>query len=253
MSVRPISDNIIAPQTNETNSLPNKFIGNSALLNNADANAVRFITAQFVGNQTQQDDLQQEAQKVVEKHTSKGWFGLSYLDNDALGKELAAKIGERPELAKAVFERMGKTEIYTAQEMIDAAGDEQLTKAAKSETGKQLLSQTKQAFADNIAYQKSWGELFASKEKVAADEQRIQRIDRATIEAAKAGQITETQTVQSTTNNGAYRPVTEEQVRAIMLPKVPKGKQAEVEKNMSDYTRRMNETMQRFKVDTPLK
>lgn len=30
-------------------------------------------------------------------------------------------------------------------------------------------------------------------------------------------------------------------------------KQAEVEKNIPDYTRRMNETMQRFKVDTPLK
>jgi hypothetical protein len=48
--------------------------------------------------------------------------------------------------------------------VIDNAGDEQLVQAAKSETGKQLLSQIKQAFADDIAYRKSWGDFFASKE-----------------------------------------------------------------------------------------
>lgn len=209
MSVKGISENLVAPQTNETNSLLNKFVGNSALLNNADATAVRFMTAQFVGNETRQDGLQQEAQKLIEKHTSKGWFGLSYLDNDALGKELAATIGTRPELAKAVFEQLGKTEIYTAQAMIDAAGDEQLTKAAQSEAGKQLLSQTKQAFADNIAQQKSWGELFSSKDKVAADEQRIQRIDRAISEAAKTGQTQEAQGTQDGTAQSEFPKVPE--------------------------------------------
>lgn len=251
MSVRQIGDNTIVPQTNETTSLPNKlFIGNSALLNNADQNGVRFLIAQFVGNQAQQDTLQQQAQQLIEKHTSKGWFGLSWLDNDALGRELAATIGTRPELAKVVFERMGKTEIYTAQAMIDAAGDEQLTKAAQSEVGKQLLSQAKQAFADNIAYQKSWGEFFSSKEKVAADEQRLQRIDRAFTEAAKTGQ---TQEVQETQSNGDYNVVTEEQVKAIMLPAAPKPKKPKLEKNIADYTQRLNDTMKKFGINTPLK
>jgi len=211
MSVRQLGGNTIASQTNETNSLPNnRFIVNPALLNNADPTAVRFMTAQFVGNEAQQDNLQQEAQKLVEKHSSL-WLGMTWLDNDALGKELAATIGTRPELAKAVFERMGKTEIYTAQAMIDAASDEQLAQAAKSETGKQLLSQTKQAFADNVAHQRSWGEFFSSKEKVAADEQRIQRIDRATSEAAKTGQ---TQEVQGTQGEAVQ----------IEFPKVPEAK-----------------------------
>jgi predicted chitinase len=251
MSVRQIGDNTIVPQTNETTSLPNKlFIGNSALLNNADQNGVRFLTAQFVGNQAQQDTLQQQAQQLIEKHTSKGWFGLSWLDNDALGRELAATIGTRPELAKVVFERMGKTEIYTAQAMIDAAGDEQLTKAAQSEVGKHLLSQAKQAFADNIAYQKSWGEFFSSKEKVAADEQRLQRIDRAFTEAAKTGQ---TQEVQETQSNGDYNVVTEEQVKAIMLPAASKPKKPKLEKNIADYTQRLNDTMKKFGINTPLK
>jgi len=251
MSVRQIGNNTIASQTNETDVVPsNKFIGNLALLDNTDPNAVRFITAQFVSNQAQQDNLQQEAQQLIEKHTSKALFSLSWLDNDALGKELAATIGERSELAKAVFGQMGKTEIYTAQAMIDAAGDEQLTKAAQSETGKQLLSEAKQAFSDNIAYQKSWGELFSSKEKVSADEQRIQKIDRAFTEAAKTGR---TQEVQKTQSNGDYNVVTEEQVKAIMLPAAPKAKKAELEKSIADYTQRLNDTMKKFGVNTPLK
>ncbi len=118
-----------------------------------------------------------------------------------------------------------------------------------------MSSDAKQAFADNIAYQKSWGEFFASKEKVAADEQRIQRIDTAVTEAAKAGKTTETQTVQNTTTNGVYRPVTEEHIRAIMIGQIGNNKQkrAELEKNLPDYTRRLNETMQQFGINTPLK
>jgi putative chitinase len=258
MSIRGIGEQTTTAPFNDSNNQASsaKFVPSAQAIN--DVRAIKFVIEQFAAQtifaaQPQQDNLQQEAQKLVEKHTSKGWFGSLWLDNDALGKELAATIGTRPELAKAVFERMGKTEIYTAQAMIDAASDEQLAQAAKLETGKQLLSQTKQAFADNIAHQKSWGELFASKEKIAADEQRIQKIDRATAEAAKTKQTTEIQTVQNTANNSAYRPVTEEQVRAIMQAKVPRAKKLEFEANLSDYTRRLNETMQRFGINTPAK
>ncbi len=258
MSIRGVGENMTTAPSGDSNNRTSGIKFASSAQATSGGQAIKFITEQFATQiispaQPQQDNLQQEAQKLVEKHTSKGWFGFSWRDNGALGKELAAQIGERPELAKAVFERMGKTEIYTAQAMIDNASDEQLAQAAKLEAGKQLLSQTKQAFSDNIAYQKSWGEVFALREKVAADEQRIQRIDTAVTEAAKAGQTTETQTVQNTTNNGAFHPATKEQVRAIMQAKVPRAKKSEFEANLPDYTRRLNETMQRFGINTPAK
>ncbi len=71
MSIRQIGDNTFPLQTNKTDSLPNnKFVRNSAIPNNDDSNALRFITARFLGEEAQQGDLQQEAQKLVEKHTS---------------------------------------------------------------------------------------------------------------------------------------------------------------------------------------
>lgn len=199
MSLRGIDENTTTARLSDSNNRASsiKFVSSPQAAN--DVQAIKFITEQFASQtispaQPQQDNLQQEAQQLVEKHTSQGWFGFSWLDNDALGKELAATIGERPELAKAVFGQLGKTEIYTAQAMIDNASDEQLVQAAKSETGKQLLSQTKQAFSDNIAYQKSWGEWFASKEKVAMDEQRINRIDTALAKSSVAEVQKETAT-----------------------------------------------------------
>lgn len=116
MRVKGISENLVALQTNETTSLPNKFVGNSALLNNADANAVRFMTAQFVSSQTQQ-----------------------------------------------------------------------------------------------------------------------------------------TQKAQGTQSDGSYNVVTEEQVRAIILPAAPKAKKARLEKDIANYTQRLNDTMKKFGVNTPLK
>lgn len=138
--------------------------------------------------------------------------------------------------------------------MIDSASGEQLAQAAKSEAGRQLLSEAKQAFTGNIEYQKLWGEFFTSKEKVAADEQRTQEINVAVRNAAKAELTSETQSIQNAAvNNSTYCPVTEEQVRAIMLPKVADRKNADFEKSLPDYTRRLNETIQRFGVNTPAK
>jgi predicted chitinase len=61
--------------------------------------------------------------------------------------------------------------------------------------------------------------------------------------------------VQNTAGNGAYRLVTEEQVRTIMRGQIGgnKNKEAELEKNLSDYTKRLNDTMQQFGINTPLK
>ena len=256
MSIRSIGENTTTAPLTETNNATNNTNFASSTQTKTNMRGISFvteqITAQIVSSaQPQQDGLQQEAQKLIEKHRG-GWFG--WLDNDALGKELAAQIGECPELAKAVFSQLGSGgKLYTAQAMLEHLTDEQLAKVATSAEGRQILSDIKQSFSDNIENQKSWGKWFASKEKVAADEQRIKRVDTTVAEAAKARQKTETQAVQNTTNSGAYRPVTEEQVRTIMTTKISDSKKADFEKNLPDYTQRLNETMQRFVINTPAK
>lgn len=54
-------------------------------------------------------------------------------------------------------------------------------------------------------------------------------------------------------NDSNYHVVTEEQVKAIILPAAPKFKKAELEKNITDYTQRLNDTMKKFGVNPPLK
>lgn len=115
MSIRGIGGNAIIVPFNETSDVNFAAATQTA----PDVRAIECVTGQLAARtvsfaQPQQNNLQQEAQEIIEKHTSKRWFGVSRLGNNALGEELAAKIGEHSELAKAVFERLGKTEIYTA-------------------------------------------------------------------------------------------------------------------------------------------
>lgn len=188
MSIRNIGENKTNRSLDSRNDavINNRFAAAAEMA--GDVRAIKFITEQFAAQAVSaaepQDNLQKAARELIEKHTSTGLFGSSWLDNDGLGKELTANISDCPELVKSVFSQLGSGgKLYTAQTMLDNLNDEQLTRAAASAEGKQILSDIKQSFSANIEYQKSWGDFFASKDKVAADQQRIQRIDTALAKA----------------------------------------------------------------------
>jgi hypothetical protein len=156
MSIRSIGENTTTAPLTETNNAANNtnFAGSTQTKTNV--RGIRFVTEQIAAQivsspQPQQDGLQQEAQKLIEKHRG-SWSG--WLDNDALGKELAAQIGECPELAKAVFSQLGSGgKLYTVQAMLEHLTDDQLVTVATSAEGRQILSDIKQSFSDNIEYQ----------------------------------------------------------------------------------------------------
>lgn len=59
------------------------------------------------------------------------------------------------------------------------------------------------------------------------------------------------QSVAPAQNNGEFSPVTTQQVRAIMFEGVPSRLRAEFNRNLEDYTNRLNDVMREFNINTP--
>lgn len=254
MGIKSIGGNTLTAPLAKTNDAAQKTDFNGSTQNRANVRAIGFMLEQLAGEVAESagsqpsGDLKQEAKKLIERHTSAGWLGFPSLDNTGLGKELAEKSGECPELAAAVFEQLksgGK--LYTGQAMLEHLTDKQLAEIGTSAQGRQVLSVIKESLAANIEYQKSWGEFLTPTKKVAADEHRIQRIDRAISEGAKTEKTNKTQKAEVANNSIEFQEISEDQLLKI-APTLKKNPA-----KLKAMTENLNQTMRKFEINTPLK
>lgn len=92
-----------------------------------------------------QQNVQAEATKLIATHTS-----LFNLDEDALGKDLAARMDKSPELVRAVFSQLSAgNKVEVGRAMIGATTDDSLRNAVFTEDGRKLLLDVNRWLANN--------------------------------------------------------------------------------------------------------
>ena len=90
-------------------------------------------------------DVQAEASQLISAHTS--YFNLN---EDGLGRELAGRAGERPELARAVYAQLSASDrVQVARAMVGAMSDDGLRGMFWSEDGRALLYDINRWVANN--------------------------------------------------------------------------------------------------------
>lgn len=243
MSVKGIGESLVAPQTNETTSLPSKFVGNSTLLNNADGNALRFMTAQFVGNETQarQDNLEQKAKELIEKYTPKNVILVGKFDSKGLGAELSGLVSKEPELGAAVFSQLSAGDrADVARAMIDNLNDETLKAMAKTADDKALLEQTAGLLDGKTT------NLWDFRSFAGKDAERKTKIQNA-FGNTLIQQKPQAQKVEGANNSTEFKGITEDQLLKI-APTLKKNPA-----KLKEFTEKLNETMKKFEINTPLK
>lgn len=177
--------------------------------------------------QPQQDNFEQKAKELIEKYTPKNVVLVGKFDSKGLGAELAGLVSNGAKLGAAVFSQLSAGDkADTARAMIDNLNDETLKRMAKTTNGKALLEQTNGLLDGKTTNMWDIG-AFAK-----GDTERKTRIETAfgkspveqKPQTGEVKQTPQTQKVQGAQSDGDYNVVTEEQVKAIILPAAPKAK-----------------------------
>ncbi len=126
--------------------------GRSAAETHGWQTAISHLTARINSTETpapvetsSPQDLQSEAAKLIADHTS--YFNL---DEDGLGRNLAGRVGERPELVRAVYAQLGAGDrVQVARTMVAGLSDDRLRDMVWSEDGRALLHDINRWVANN--------------------------------------------------------------------------------------------------------
>ncbi len=189
-----------------------------------------------------QDNFEQKAKELIEKYQPKDFVFVGKFDSQGLGTELAGLVPKGAKLGTAVFAQIpaagDKADVGRA--MIDSLSDETLKKMARTTNGKALLEQT--AGLLDGATTNMWDRGAFAK----GDTERKLRIETA-LGKPQVEQKPEVQKVEAASNNGDFKGITEDQLLKIALT---------LKKNpakLKQYTEKLNETMKKFEINTPLK
>lgn len=94
-----------------------------------------------------QQDVQGEAARLIAAHTN--YLGLN-LDEEGLGRVVAARVVERPELARAVYAQLSESnKVEVAREMVKRLSDDELRQIVWTEDGRKLLYDINRWVANN--------------------------------------------------------------------------------------------------------
>ena len=192
--------------------------------------------------QSQQTDYEQKAKELIEKYTPKDVVLVGKFDSKGLGTELSQLVPKGAKLGTAVFSQLSAAgdKADVARAMVDNLNDETLKKMAGTTNGKTLLEQTNSLL--NGQTTNMWDfKSFAGK-----DAERRTRINSAFGEPT-VEQTPQIQKVEVAGNNSEYKEITQEQLLKIAptLKKDPT--------KLKDFTEKLNETMKKFEINTPLK
>lgn len=259
MSVKGIGENRVALQTDETNSLPKGgSTGSSAPLSSADEKAVHFMIARFAGDPSRQDDLEQTAKRLIDKHTPKSVIlTLVGVDSEGLGAELAGLITKQPRLGGVVLAQLSAGDrVAVARAMIDNSSDETLKQLAKTADGKALLEQVKGLLDServdtwdlrSLFRLRSPFRLFRLFVSTSGDAGRKTRIENA-LGNQPIEQKPQAREVAGASGDTEFKGISEEQLEKIVgEEKARKLGQAK----LAEYTRLLNGAMKEFGINTP--
>ena len=252
MSVKGIGENRVALQTDETNSLPKGgSTGSSAPLSSADEKAVHFMIARFAGDPSRQDDLEQTAKRLIDKHTPKSVIlTLVGVDSEGLGAELAGLITKQPRLGGVVLAQLSAGDrVDVARAMIDNSSDETLKQLAKTADGKALLEQVK-GLLDSERVDtwdlRSLFRLFRLFVSTSGDAGRKTRIENA-LGNQPIEQKPQAREVDAS-GDTEFKGISEEQLEKIVGKEIARKLGPA---KLAEYTRLLNGAMKEFGINTP--